>query len=145
VSGPTTEIRLHWEGGERFSGQAGAVDVVIDGSSPAVLSPMQAVALGLAGCMSVDVATILEKGRQPLAGMEVRLVGQRAEQPPRRFLAFRLHYRIEGAVDPARVERAVELSRERYCSAWHSLRTDISLETSYEIVDGPGGRAAPES
>jgi hypothetical protein len=74
MSRPTTEVRLRWEGGERFSGSAGAVDVVVDGSADDQLSPMQALALGLAGCMSIDVATILQKGRQPLTGMEVELL-----------------------------------------------------------------------
>ena len=132
VSRPT-EVRLRWQGGERFAADAGGVELAIDGSSPEHLSPMQAVALGVAGCMSVDVATILAKGRQPVEALEVELTGTRAQTPPRRFLALRIHYRVRGAVDRAKVERAIALSRDTYCSAWQSMRTDIELETSFEI------------
>ncbi|HVS63604.1 MAG TPA: OsmC family protein [Thermoanaerobaculia bacterium] len=133
MSGPT-EVRLRWDGGERFTATAGDVATVVDGSSPDHLSPMQALALGVAACMSIDVVAILEKGRQPLEAMEVELTGERAAAPPRRFVSIRIHYRIRGAVDPARVERAIALSRDTYCSAWQSMRTDIELQTTFETV-----------
>jgi putative redox protein len=131
---PATEVRLDWKGGERFEGTVGASPIVIDGGSDDVPSPMQAVAAGIAGCMAIDVATILEKGRQPLDGLEVLLEADRAEEPPRRFVAIRLHFRVRGEVDPSRVERAIELSRTTYCSASQSLRQDVAFETSFEVV-----------
>jgi putative redox protein len=133
MTNPPTRLHLRWEGGERFTATTGDIAITIDGSAPGLLSPMQAVAIGVAGCMSVDVATILEKGRQPIEAMEVELVGRRAESAPRRFLSIHLHFRIEGRVDTSRVERAIALSRDTYCSAWQSMRADIELETSFEI------------
>lgn len=131
---PKLETRLTWKNGERFHGSVGQTPVVLDGSSAQDLSPMQAVAAGLAGCMAIDVAMILEKGRQPVERLEVELAAARAQDPPRRFTAVELRFRVVGAVEAAKVERAIELSRETYCSVWHSLRRDIELETSFEVV-----------
>jgi putative redox protein len=129
-----TRVTLRWTDGLAFEGEAGQAAIRLASSGDA-LSPMQALAAGLAGCMSIDVVSILEKGRQSITAIEIELSGERAEKPPRRFVSFAIHYRISGEVEPARVERAIALSRETYCSVWHSLRTDISLETSFEIVD----------
>ena len=126
---------LRWAGHERFTGSVGAVPVVLDGDADDALSPMQAVAAGLAGCMSIDVVMILEKGRQPLEGLRIELSASRASEPPRRFVDVSLHFVVAGAVDPARVERAIALSRETYCSVWHSLRRDIALQTSFEVTE----------
>ena len=94
---------------------------------------MQAVAMGFAGCMAIDVVSILQKGRHPLKGLRVSLTGSRAEHLPRRFTRFTLVFHVSGDVPESAVERAVALSRETYCSAWHSLRQDIELTTSIEI------------
>ncbi len=127
------EVSLEWQGAERFRGASGTAPILLDGGDPAALSPMQAVASGLAGCMAIDVAMILEKGRQDLRSLEVRLIAERAEEPPRRFVSCRLHFRLAGVIEASKVERAIALSRETYCSVWHSLRRDIELETSFEI------------
>lgn len=126
-------VLLRWDAGLRFEGQVDATPIVLDGSSDDALSPMQAVMAGLAGCMAIDIVHILEKGRQPLEQLETTLTGERAESPPRRFTAFRLHFRVVGDIDASRVQRAVDLSRETYCSVWHSLRQDIELDVTFEV------------
>ena len=83
--------------------------------------------------MAIDVADIVRKGRHSLTALEATIVGQRQEDPPRRFVSFTLHFIVTGAVPEAAVERAVRLSREKYCSVWHSLRQDIAFETSFEV------------
>lgn len=130
-------VLLRWESGQRFAGRLGSVPLVLDGSSDDALSPMQAVMAGLAGCMAIDVVHILEKGRQPLEQLETTLTATRAENPPRRFTSFRLHFRVVGDVKESRVQRAIALSRETYCSVWHSLREDIELDVDFEIVAKP--------
>ena len=127
-------VVLRWESGQRFAGEIGSVPIVLDGSSDDGLSPMQAVMAGLAGCMAIDVVHILEKGRQPLERLETTLTASRAEDPPRRFTAFRLTFRVVGDVKEGRVQRAIDLSRQTYCSVWHSLREDIELDVDFEIV-----------
>jgi len=130
---PPLSLSLTWDGDQRFTGRVGDLSMVLDGRAQAGPSPMHALAFGLAGCMGIDVATILQRGRHPLVGLEVALVARRADGPPSRFLAFELRYAIVGDVPRDAVERAIALSREKYCSVWHSLREDITLSVEYEV------------
>ena len=93
--------------------------------------------MALAGCMAIDVADIVVKGRHTLQAMETKIVGHRLDDPPRRFVSFTLHFALTGDVPPHAVERAINLSRDKYCSVWHSLRQDIDLLTSFEVTPGP--------
>jgi putative redox protein len=130
---PPMTLTLAWDGEQRFHGRVGDLSMTLDGRSHAGPSPMHALAFGLAGCMGIDVASILQKGRHPLQALDVMLVGQRAESPPARFVAFDLRYVVTGDIPVDAVERAVALSKEKYCSVWHSLRQDITLDVSYEV------------
>jgi putative redox protein len=133
---PPTEIEIVWEHDLVFGGTSGAVGMTLDSSSAAGPSPMQALAFGLAGCMAMDVVHILKKGRHDLRGMRAHLVGQRADEEPRRFTAVRLHYDVTGDVPRDAVERAIALSKEKYCSVWHSMRQDIDFETTFSVAPG---------
>ena len=128
-----TVVDLRWTGDLRFEAHSGETRMTLDGDSVAGPSPVQALAMGLAACMGIDVALILQKGRLPLKALRAHLVGERAIDQPRRFLRIKLTFAVTGDVPPDKVERAIALSRERYCSVWHSLRQDIELETSFEI------------
>lgn len=130
------EIDLEWEGELRFRGKSGGVEVVLESTPGEGFSPVQALGFGLAGCMAMDVASILEKGRLELEGLRVRLLATRAVDHPRRFLTVDLGFEVVGDVPADRVERAISLSRERYCSVWHSMREDIELHTHFEIRGG---------
>jgi len=130
---PPVEVELAWEGDLRFRGRAGPAAVVVDSDGSAGPSPVQALALALAGCMSVDVVHILERGRQPLRGLRARLRGERAPEDPHRLVRVDLRFHVTGEVAPDKVERAIALSREKYCSVWHSLRQDIEFPTSFEV------------
>jgi putative redox protein len=135
-SRPPTVVALAWQGGLRFAGRAHGHEVVLDGDGAAGITPVQALLLSLAGCMASDVALILTRGRQPLEGLAAHLEAERAPADPRRLVKVRLRFVVSGAVPMDKVERAIALSRETYCSVWHSLRTDIDFETSVEA--GPG-------
>ena len=80
-----------------------------------------------------DVVDILRKGRHPLTALHVTFTGARAEEPPRRFTEISLRFDIEGAVPTEAVERAIALSREKYCSVLHSFRQDIAFSTTFQI------------
>lgn len=134
---PGVAGELTWQGGLRFEARAGDVAVVLDSERRAGLSPVQMLAVALTGCMAMDVVDILERGRFALDGMQVRFAGERAAEPPRRVTRMALHFVVSGHVPSDRVERAIALSRERYCSVWHSLRSDIELHTSFEIAPNP--------
>ncbi len=131
---PPIRVSLEWQGGDAFAATCGDHHFTLDGDGKAGLSPMQLAASGLAGCMAVDIESILTKGRHPLQGLAVRLEAHRAPGPPARFTAVVLHLVVRGAVPREAVERAIALSREKYCSVWHSMRPDITLDVPFEIV-----------
>jgi len=109
--------------------------MVLDWDGRTAPSPVHALAFALAGCMSSDVVLTLQKGRLPLEGLRVQFSGERAAEEPRRFVSVSLHFEVTGAVPPDRVERAIALSRETYCSVWHSMRPDIAFTTSFSVRD----------
>lgn len=131
---PPTIVELTWEHDLVFSGKSGGVDTVLDSASKAGPSPMQALAFALAGCMAMDVVHVITKGRFPLRGVRASLTGERAAEEPRRFTSITLHYTITGEVPADKVERAIQLSREKYCSVWHSMRHDIPFDVTYQVV-----------
>lgn len=94
---------------------------------------MGALAAALAGCMSMDVVHILTRGRHPVRALSSQLVGERAPEDPNRFTRITLRLIVEGDVPSDAVARAIELSRETYCSVWHSMRQDIEFTTTYEV------------
>lgn len=89
--------------------------------------------MALAGCMAIDVADIVAKGRHSFTALEATIVGERIADPPSHFVRFTLHFIITGPVPDVAVERAILLSREKYCSVWHSLRQDLQFDTSFEV------------
>ena len=129
-------VGLRWAGeGLAFRGGApNGVPITIDGDSAEGPSPMDALLLGLASCMGADIVHILEKSRVPLEGLTADVRGDRAETNPRKFLRIELVFRVRGPGpdDQPRLDRALALSRETYCSAVHSLRSDIELDFRIE-------------
>lgn len=134
MSKPPISATLTWLGDLRFHAATPLTSITLDADSTAGPSPVDAVAMALAGCMAIDVADILVKGRHELKSLETRLVGQRRDEPPRYFVSFTLHFVLTGSVPDHAVERAIQLSRDKYCSVWHSLRQDIDLVTSFEVA-----------
>lgn len=132
---PPSVVELVWERELVFNGRSGDVQMTLDSDSKAGPSPMQALAFGLAGCMAMDVVHILKKGRHDLRGLRADLTGMRAEEEPRRFTRIELHYTINGPVPADQVERAIALSREKYCSVWHSMRQDITFDVTFAVAD----------
>ena len=131
---PSVATALTWLGDLRFAASTKGGGFTLDGDSAAGPSPVEALAASLAGCMAADVVEILRKGRHGLEALEADLVAERAESPPRRFLRVTLKFLVRGHVPASAIERAINLSREKYCSVWHSLRTDIEFLTSYEVA-----------
>lgn len=130
---PPVSVELVWERELVFSGRSGSTELTMDSDSKAGPSPMQLVGYGLAGCMAMDMAAILTKGRHDLKGLRVDLKGSRATEDPRRFTGVELHFSVNGTVPETAVQRAIDLSRDKYCSVWHSLRQDIELKVTYTI------------
>jgi putative redox protein len=130
---PPVTAELIWSDHLRFGATSGPNAIVVDGDGAAGPSPMQLVAFGLAGCMAADVVAILQKGRHPLTGLRASFSGEREEEPPRRYVRVALHFHVSGAVPAEAVERAIALSRDKYCSVWHSCRQDLDFITTYDL------------
>jgi putative redox protein len=133
---PATEVELVWEHDLVFSGQSKGVSITLDGMSAAGPSPVQALAFAVAGCMAMDVVHVVRKGRHDLRGLTCHLTAQRAPDDPHRFTSVEITYQITGAMPREPVQRAIDLSRDKYCSVWHSLRQDIPLTVTFTITPG---------
>lgn len=131
---PPISLELAWQGGMRFAGRAGSAEITLDGPGSDAATPVQALAFSLAACMGIDLVQILTKGRFSLTALRGRLEGERRGEEPKYFTRVRLHFSIQGDPTPEAVDRAIALSREKYCSVWHSLRQDIDLQITYELT-----------
>jgi putative redox protein len=122
--------------GMAFLGEAGSGhSIVMDGSPEsggrnAGFRPMELLLVGLAGCTAFDVVLILRRGREDVADCTVEVSAERAVEDPKVFTRIHLDYRVKGKnLSEAKVKRAVELSKEKYCSA--SIMLGKSAEMSY--------------
>ena len=127
-------VYLEWKGQFRFEGRADDVRTSIDGDGQAGPSPVNLLLESVGACTAIDVVDILQKGRQEIHGMRVEVGAERRSETPRAVTSLFMKFRIEGNVDLPRAQRAVDLSLEKYCSVFHSLRMDVSIDTEVEVV-----------
>jgi len=136
TSSNVRSVRLRWTGQDLvfLGGADGGPEVVVDSGSTQGASPMQLLLLSLAGCMAIDVKMILDKSRVPLDSLEVEVIGERAETEPKRFLAIQLNYRLSGPLEEhqAKLQRAIDLSKDKYCSVLHTLDPSIDFDIRIE-------------
>lgn len=127
------EINLVWVEGLRFEGRADGTTVTIDGDGDMGVSPVNLLLQSVGSCAAVDVVDILKKGRQDLTSLTVDVSADRREEAPRYVKRLYMTFRMTGDVDRAKAQRAVDLSLEKYCSVFHSLRMDLNVETNIEL------------
>lgn len=128
---------VKWAGAQRFlatspSGHAVAIDSDREANSGP--GPMELVLMALGACTATDVVIILEKKKQPLESLEVICSGERAADPPTVWTRLEVLYRLRGRLDQGAVQRAIELSEEKYCSVSATLRKSAKLTWRYEIL-----------
>ena len=131
---PPTVLDLTWIGDLKFSGTSNRASITLDSAGVAGPSPVQTLAFALAGCMAMDLAAILTKGRYAYRALGAHLEAKPADEDPHRILAVKLHFTVEGDVPGDAIERAIALSRDKYCSVWHSMRRDIELNVTWTTV-----------
>ena len=135
-------VDLVWDQDLRFSVAFGASSstssssplessLVLDSDGRAGPSPVQALAAALAGCMAMDLVHILTRGRHVVRHMTAHLSAYRAQEDPKRLVRAQLHFVVDSDAAQKAIDRAIALSREKYCSVWHSLRQDIELDVTF--------------
>ena len=132
-----------WKNGLSFSGTAHESGFSLSlGADPKAgglgdgFRPLELLLVGLAGCTGMDVISILQKKKQEVTAFEVRVHADRAEEHPKVFTRIVIEYALEGRrVDPAAVERAVELSETKYCSAQAMLGKVAPIERKITIAE----------
>ena len=129
------EARLVWDQDLIFtaSTQRG-YDMEFDANIQMGCMPLEGLLLSLAGCMAIDVVSILQKMRCRLSSMSMKIHGKRSETPPQRLLSVVLELFLKGdELAEEKVQRAISLSSDKYCSVRNSLREDIDIQTIYHI------------
>ncbi len=141
-----SNIAVKWtgQGSQMFVGRDSFGHVVVSGSWPQEdetwqewkgVKPSDLLLVSLASCSAYDVVMILGRQRQQLTNLYVSVDGEQASEPPYQFTEIHQHYTVEGInLDPKKVERAIELSEERYCSVAATIRGVAKLSHSLEVI-----------
>ena len=138
------ECKISWmgPGGMSFAAETGSGHMVTMDGAPEgggrdlAPRPMEMVLVGTGGCTAYDVVMILQKSRQEVKGCTVKLEADRASEDPKIFTKVHFHFTVTGRnLNPATVERAINLSHDKYCSASVMLEKTATLTHSFEIVE----------
>lgn len=134
--------RVKWIAGTRFVGESQSGHAVVmqglpEAGEPSVgIRPMEMLLLGMGGCTAIDVVMILKKARENISDVVVELTGQRAESVPKVYERIHAHYVVTGhGLKESAVERAINLSAEKYCSATIMLAATAEVTHDFEIVE----------
>jgi putative redox protein len=133
---------VRWVQDAMFVGESGSGHAIVMEGAPDAggrnvgVRPMEMLLLGLGGCTAFDVVMILQRGREAVTGCVVDMDAERAETEPKVFTRIRMRYRVSGrGLDPKKVERAVNLSAEKYCSATAILSKTARISHEIAIID----------
>ena len=136
------KCRVKWLDHISFVGESGSGhSVVMDGAPEAGgrnlgVRPMEMLLLGLGGCTSFDVVSILRKSRQQIHDCEVEVEAERRDEVPKIFTKIHLHFILRGRdLDEKKVSKAISLSADKYCSASRMLEKAAEITHDYEIVE----------
>ena len=138
------KARIKWVGDAAFMGESGSGHAVVMDGPPDLggrnlgVRPMEMILLGMGGCTTFDVVRILKKSREAVRDCVAELSAERATTEPKVFTAIHVHFIVTGAnLGRGKVERAVALSAEKYCSAALMLgRAGVRISYDFEIIEG---------
>ena len=136
------KARIKWVEDRTFIGESGSGHKIVLGraSGPEGRTPgpsaMELVLIGTGACTAFDVVHILEKGREAVEDVVVEIEAERAQQDPRVFTHIHMHFVVKGRTLAAeKVERAIRLSAEKYCSASAMLAKTAAITHHFDVVD----------
>jgi putative redox protein len=99
--------------------------------------PTESLMLSLAGCLSIDMVMFLRKMRCTVKEYELEISGERNPTPPQYYTSFDIKIKLLGSgLDKKKVDRAIALSQDKYCSVYHTLRPDLKVNVEYEVEEG---------
>ncbi len=134
---PLTKSTLTWRKDLTFVGTTPqGYEIEFDANAQEGCKPTEALLLSLAGCMGIDIVMILQKMRVAVRGFSMDLTGERNQAPPQYFKAIDMVLHIAGKnLDSKKVDRAVSLSHDKYCSVYNSLRKDMDVNVRYVLEE----------
>jgi len=134
---PVVKTVLVWERDLVFTGSTPqGYEIEFDANAQWGCKPTESLLLSLASCMGIDIMTILTKMRLKIAGFRIEVTGERNAQPPQYYKVVEMVMHIAGKnLDPGKVESAIALSRNKYCSVYNSLRPDMELNVRFVLED----------
>jgi len=134
---PVVKTTLAWERDLVFTGTTPqGYEIEFDAQAQWGCKPTESLLLSLAGCMGIDVVTILTKMRITLVSFRMEIEGERNPTPPQYYKTVEMVLYIAGKnLDSVKVERAIALSKNKYCSVYNSLRPDLALKVRYVLEE----------
>jgi putative redox protein len=125
---------LTWEKNLMFTARIRGYQFEYDPKAMEGCWPTDTLIMSLAGCLAIDVVMFLQKMRAEIKEFEIVTTGQRNPDPPQYYKSIQMVINIAGnGITPKKIDRAISLSREKYCSVYHSLRKDMEITVSYVI------------
>ncbi|HZY02080.1 MAG TPA: OsmC family protein [Anaeromyxobacteraceae bacterium] len=136
---PVSRATLTWERDLVFTGQtAQGYEIAFDAALQEGCSPTESLLLSLAGCMAIDMVSFLRKMRCEIRSYRMDVAGRRHPTPPQRYAAVEMTIAVTGSgLTQRKMERAVSLSQEKYCSVHHSLRPDLAVTVTSSFENLP--------
>jgi putative redox protein len=133
---------VKWQGGMAFQATTESGHQVLMDAAPEVgganlgARPMEMLLMGLGGCSGIDVIMMLQKGGQEVTDCQIEISSQRAETIPKVYTEIQAHYKVYGkGLSEKKVQRAVELSAEKYCSVSKMLEATAKMSHTFEIIE----------
>jgi len=140
MTNPTSTVSIKWITSHLMAGIDSRGTPIVIGTWPEQetqwtgMKASDLLLMAAASCSTYDVASILNKQREPLESLECQCTGEQEVDPPHRFIRMQIHFLVKGAVKPKNIERAIALSEEKYCSVVNTLRPGVEIICDYEFV-----------
>ena len=135
------EIRLRWVEGKMMVGSDSNGHSIVIGPSPdpehkwAGVKPAELLLMAVASCSAYDVVEILTKQRQQIEGLKVICTGEQQSDPPYYFTNIHVRYEAQGKIDLEKLEKAIQLSEDKYCSVINTLKVGVSFSKEFEVLE----------
>jgi len=127
---------LTWEKDLVFTARIRGYAIDFDAEAKEGCIPTDSLLMSIPGCLAIDLALFLKKMKVDINKLDIETIGERNPVPPKYFKAVQMNIRIAGkGITPKKLDRAISLSQEKYCSVYHSIRKDMEVKINYTIEE----------